>query len=63
MNVLLTCPAVERRLISQRYARAFFSRQATQHVPSISWPLELGRAAVALTGVAVWGLAIFLLAG
>ena len=63
MNVLLAYPALERRPISRRCSADFFSRQSTQQVPSLSWPLELGRAAIALSGIAAWGLAIFLFVG
>jgi len=63
MNVLLAYPAHERRLIQQRCSPDFFSGQTTQQVPSVSWPLELGRAVIALTGIAAWGLAILLFVG
>ena len=62
MNASVTYPALQRRLISQRRSRAFFSSRITQHVRAVSWPVELARAAVALAGIAAWGLAIFLFA-
>ena len=63
MNVLLAYPAHERRLILPRCSPDFFSGRTTQQMQSISWPLELGRAAIALTGIAAWGLAILLFVG
>jgi hypothetical protein len=58
-----TYPALQRRLISQRRSRAFFSPESTQHVRTASVALEVARAAVALAGVAAWSALVLVLAG
>jgi hypothetical protein len=40
-----------------------FLRRTTRHLETTNLPRELGRAAVALGGLAAWGSAIFLIAG
>ena len=56
-------PSLRRRLIAERRSRALFLARTTQHVSSPPSLLrEIGRAAVGLLGVAVWGAAIVLLA-
>ena len=44
----LTYPALRRRLVAQRRARALFLRPTTQHVETRTLAREVGRAAVAL---------------
>jgi hypothetical protein len=56
-------PSLQRRLIAQRRARAFFLARTTQHVSSVRVLLrEIARALIAVAGVALWGAALLLLA-
>jgi hypothetical protein len=64
-------PSLQRRLIAERRSRALFARRArppfltrtTQHVGSArALSREIARAAVGLLGVALWALALLLLA-
>jgi hypothetical protein len=50
----LNYPSLQRRLISQRRSRAFFSGSTTQHVKSAPLAREVARAAVALVALATW---------
>jgi hypothetical protein len=50
----MTYSTLQRRLISQRRSRAFFSSHTTQHVRTRGTALELVRAALALAGAAAW---------
>ena len=59
----MTYSTLQRRLISQRRSRAFFSPQTTQHVRTCDTALELVRAAVALVGAAAWCVVLLVLAG
>jgi hypothetical protein len=59
----MSYPSLQRRLMVERRARALFLRRTTQHVSSRSIAREAGRAAIALTGLAVWGVVVLLLAG
>ena len=59
----LTYPALQRRLISDRRARALFLPRTTQHVRSRSLVIELTRAVVALLALATWCASLLLIAG
>jgi hypothetical protein len=59
----ITYSTLQRRLISQRRSRAFFSPQTTQHVRTPATALEIVRAAVALVGAAAWCGVLLVLAG
>jgi hypothetical protein len=59
----MTYSTLQRRLISQRRSRAFFSSQTTQHVRTRSTALELVRAALAVAGAAAWCGVLLVLAG
>jgi hypothetical protein len=50
----MTYATLQRRIISQRRSRAFFSPRTTQHVRTRSTTLEVVRAAVALASAAAW---------
>jgi hypothetical protein len=63
----LTYPSLQRRLISQRRSRAFFSARTTQHLRSRARTrrrvmVEVARATVALGAVAAWSALVILLA-
>jgi hypothetical protein len=65
----LAYPSLQRRLISQRRSRAFFSPRTTQHLRSRArtrtrrlFMIEIARAAVALGAVAAWSVLVILLA-
>jgi hypothetical protein len=54
-------PSLQRRLIAERRCRALFLRRTTQQVSSRVLAREVARAAIALTGLAAWGIvALFL---
>jgi hypothetical protein len=62
----LAYPSLQRRLISQRRSRAFFSPRTTQHLRSRArtrrlFVLEVARAAAALGAVAAWSALVMLL--
>lgn len=59
----MTYSTLQRRLISQRRSRAFFSLQTTQHVRTRATALEIVRAAVALASAAAWCGVLLVLAG
>jgi hypothetical protein len=59
----LTYPALQRRLISDRRARALFLTRTTQHVRSRSLVVEAARAVVALLALATWCASLLLIAG
>jgi hypothetical protein len=59
----LTYSTLQRRLISQRRSRAFFSPRTTQHVRTRETLFEIARATVALAGAAAWCAALVVLAG
>jgi hypothetical protein len=59
----LTYSTLQRRLISQRRSRAFFSPRTTQHVRTHETAFEIVRATVALAGAAAWGGVLVVLAG
>jgi hypothetical protein len=59
----MTYSTLQRRLISQRRSRAFFSLQTTQHVRTRVTALEIVRAAVALASAAAWCGVLLVLAG
>ena len=59
----MTYSTLQRRLISQRRSRAFFSPQTTQHVRSLSPLREVARALASLAALAAWGGVIVLLGG
>jgi hypothetical protein len=55
-------PALQRRLIAERRARALFLSRTTQHMGSrVSLLRECVRAAIALAAVAAWAVTIVLL--
>jgi hypothetical protein len=64
MNVhAVSYPSLQRRLIVNRRSRALFLARTTQHVSSArTLSREIARAAVGLLGVALWALALVLLA-
>ncbi|HTO13722.1 MAG TPA: hypothetical protein VMQ51_19275 [Candidatus Binatia bacterium] len=55
-------PSLQRRLIADRRARAFFLPRTTQHLRRSSLLLEIGRAAVALSAATAWALLLLLAA-
>ena len=56
-------PALQRRLIAERRSRALFLSRTTQHMSSGRVLLrEIARALVGILGVALWGVALLLLA-
>ena len=62
----LAYPSLQRRLISQRRSRAFFSSRTTHHLKSRArtrrvFALEIARAAAALGAVAAWSALVMLL--
>lgn len=59
----MTYSTLQRRLVSQRRSRAFFSSQTTQHVRTRVTALEIVRAAVALASAAAWCGVLLVLAG
>ena len=59
----MTYFTLQRRLISQRRSRAFFSLRTTQHVRTRDTVLEILRATVALAGAAAWCGVLAVLAG
>ena len=59
----LTYPALQRRLISDRRARALFLPRTTQHVRSRSLVVEVTRALAALLALATWCASLLLIAG
>jgi hypothetical protein len=59
----MTYATLQRRLISQRRSRAFFSSQTTQHVRTRDTALEIVRASLALVGAAAWCGVLLVLAG
>ena len=59
----MSYPSLQRRLMVERRSRALFLRRTTQQVGSRCLVREVGRAAIALTGLAVWGVVVLLLAG
>jgi len=60
---VVTYPALQRRLISTRRARALFLPRTTQQVRSRSVLVELARAAVAFLALATWCASVLLVAG
>jgi hypothetical protein len=58
----LTYPALRRRLVAQRRARALFLRPTAQHVETRTLAREVGRAAVALAAASAWCVVVALLA-
>ena len=59
----LTYPALRRRLVAQRRARALFLHPTTQHVETRTLAREeVGRAAVALAAASAWCVVVALLA-
>jgi hypothetical protein len=60
----LTYPSLQRRLITQRRARALFLTPDTQHLSTRKLLLiESARAAAALAALAAWCASLLLLAG
>jgi hypothetical protein len=56
-------PSLQRRLIAERRSRALFLSRTTQHMSSArALPREIARALVGVLGVALWALALLLLA-
>ena len=56
-------PSLQRRLIAKRRSRALFLARTTQHVSSArALSREIARAAVGVLGVALWAVALLLLA-
>ena len=53
-------PSLQRRLIAERRCRALFLRRTTQQVSSRALAREVGRVALALTGLAAWGVVALL---
>jgi len=58
----LTYPALRRRLVAQRRARALFLRPTAQHVERLSIAREVGRAMLALAAASGWCAVVALLA-
>jgi hypothetical protein len=50
-------------LLYRRRPRAFFLARSAHQMKSLSWLRELGRAAMALGGLAAWGGVLLLVAG
>ena len=59
----LTYFTLQRRLLSQRRSRAFFSPRTTQHLRTRDTTFEIVRAAIALVGAAGWCGVLLVLAG
>lgn len=59
----MSYPSLQRRLMVERRVRALFLRRTTQHVSSRCIAREVGRAAIALAGLASWTVVLLLLAG
>ena len=59
----MTYATLQRRLISQRRSRAFFSPRTTQQVRTSGTAVEVLRAAVALASAAAWCAVLLVLAG
>jgi hypothetical protein len=60
----LTYPALQRRLITQRRARALFLTATTQHMSTRTlYVKELARAAIATLALTAWCTSLLLLAG
>jgi hypothetical protein len=60
----LTYPALQRRLVTQRRARALFLTVTTQHMSTPAlYVKELARAAVATLALIAWCTSLLLLAG
>jgi hypothetical protein len=59
----MSYPSLQRRLMVERRSRALFLRRTTQHVSSHCLAREVGRAAIALAGLASWSVILLLLAG
>jgi hypothetical protein len=55
-------PSLQRRLIVERRCRALFLRRTTQQVSSHALAREVGRVAIALTGLVAWGVVALLVA-
>jgi hypothetical protein len=60
---VVTYPALQRRLISDRRSRALFLSGTTQHVRSRHVAVELARAAAALLALVSWCASLVLIAG
>ena len=59
----MTYASLQRRIISQRRSRAFFSPRTTQHVRTRVTAFEIVRAAVALAAALAWCCVLLVLAG
>jgi hypothetical protein len=60
----LTYPSLQRRLITQRRARALFLTATTQHMSTPTlYVKELARAAIATLALTAWCTSLLLLAG
>ena len=59
---VVTYPALQRRLISDRRSRALFLSRNTQHVRSHT-AVEIARAAAALLALVSWCASLLLIAG
>ena len=60
---VVSYPSLQRRLIANRRSRALFLWRTTQHVSSTRALFrEIARARVGVLGVALWALALLLLA-
>jgi hypothetical protein len=60
----LTYPALQRRLITERRARALFLTATTQHMSATTlYVREVARAALAALALAAWCTSLLLLAG
>jgi hypothetical protein len=53
-------PSLQRRLIVERRCRALFLRRTTQQVSSRALVREVGRVAIALSGLIAWGVVALL---
>lgn len=58
----LTYPALRRRVVAQRRARAFFLRSTAQHLERVSLAREVGRAAMTVAAATAWCAVVALLA-
>ena len=58
----ISYPSLQRRLIARRRSRALFLSCTTQQVDRSSLGREIGRATVALIGIAAWAAAVYVLA-
>jgi hypothetical protein len=56
-------PSLQRRLIAERRCHALFLRRTTQHVSSRALAREVARVALALSGLAAWGVVALLVGG